>query len=387
MPSLLNPFWSASASASALADYIIEAAGPWTDAADTWTETVSLTVAAGKQVANKEYLVFWHCECDNVLGSLTSVRILEDAVEQYLSVEGGGASDASPMGFYKFTAAATPVDVTFSMEMKRGSASGTAEVRNAAIFVMGLTANDEYSATAGPSSAINSTSFSTVASLTFTPPSSGDYLIMASWREDPTSTNSRPDARLNHTSGNNVAIYRSRTWSTSQEMQHFMVWRLNSLSGSNTVNLQAANPFGGSFTHTLKDMHIAALRVSDFDAVEYDGTTASGIINSATYVDQDSITFTPAAVAHATFGYMFNDTNNGDTVTSKLDDGGSAIHELATATQASEATGAHQQYFNWDEYAASSRTIKTARKSGGAGTDLRVGGSALAVVNLNGRYS
>ncbi|NWF87179.1 hypothetical protein HXY32_05160 [Candidatus Bathyarchaeota archaeon] len=185
--------------------------------------------------------------------------------------------------FSRITGVASQQTVSFQFQASLGS---TAYARNIHILCIRLDeAGLEYTEINGDTS-ITSTAAQTLATLQFTPPSSGDYIVTYCTlvSELPTGPGGA-ETWLDYDAGTNIYPV---AWSTpntrrihsdrSQFEPHGLFTKINLNTTQHTLMVQARLRTAGE-TSTARDIRIAAFRVDAFDFLEFDEDTA---VNSTT---------------------------------------------------------------------------------------------------------
>lgn len=182
--------------------------------------------------------------------------------------------------------------VDFQIRYYRGGATNTTVIESARLLVIELGDDDQY---VTPSDyARSSTSYGDAATLTFTPPSSGDYIFLFGGSPD----NFRLGVKFlapDGTSVDEVVDGPSMRSDISSVASWGGAWVQNLAASSQTAKIQFRSTDGVS--HTLSDIFIVALRASDLSNVQYsqDNTPAGGTQTS--YTNSETLGATGMATA------------------------------------------------------------------------------------------
>lgn len=302
--------------------------------ATTRAQAHSYTFSSGNQKASTDYLVFFYIESLNNNTTANHQTYFEDTTGAVdladFSIEDKDATDYTSVSWFtKWTSAGTPVDQTWAIDVE--SDSGTVTYTNPKILVIEMHADDEYQATDSASS-ISATSYTTVETLSFTPGSTGDYLIMGACSIE--SGTNVFNVKLDHSS----TAYSEGAigGKDSEDIPHWVGgMKLSSLSGAQSITLQAFRS-AGSGGSNFKQRRIVALRLDTFDNHYYAESRSESSTTSATYVNKLTNSHTPLNKAHVYFaGALGSSKNTSDSVHMRFQkdttDYGENVREGATA--------------------------------------------------------
>ena len=200
-----------------------------------------------------------------------------------------GAKDdtdyAAQGGFALFTAPATG-SRTFDLIYRRSAAFGSVKVRNVRVVVFELGANDVFVSPADFST--SSTSYQDVATLTWTPPSTGDYLLLATGYV----ANSRGGARLLLTDGATVVNAQEDVSliTTVGGDSWGAIWRETALTASSkTAKIQYRSYSG---TANLRQVRLLAIRLDDLYGAQTTQDDADDAGTATSYTTSQSLAAT-----------------------------------------------------------------------------------------------
>jgi hypothetical protein len=281
-----------------------------TDSTNNTSGSAALKVELAWQPdANSDYFVFSSAAFNNssaVDDHVGAVELFDVGSSTSLAYQAQQTKELStPIDWYPFNAiaklsyGASPAAQSLRLIFYSSNAGDTTQCRDARICVIKADAADQYAETLAQISYTSSTAATRVG-LTFTPASTGDYLVIAC-AELAGDVNGQSFAgRLVHSG---VATYAPRTMSCKDDFDSipfFFAIKKTSLSGSQTFNLQYNSGTNGQ-TNYIQNARILALRLDGF-ANNYSAQTnpgaATGITNQTTYQDALTLTATPVASPH-----------------------------------------------------------------------------------------
>lgn len=207
-------------------------------------------------------------------------------------------------------------------------AVGPTRIKEARVVALELSSQDETSSAVSDST--TSTTWDDVTlPLTFTPGTTGDYLVLAMMEVTLSDTGASAHfchMKLNHTSGD-IGEAKMRIGHTIDYRPWFTMGRFTSLSGSQTFKIQFKVGTSGD-TMSVRKMRIVALRLDQFENVYYTDTRSRTLTGSTTYVDKLTLTQTPNAADHLILANGILDGSSvNKTFWSRFDNNGTAAHE------------------------------------------------------------
>jgi len=184
-------------------------------------------------------------------------------------------------------------EYTFKLQFKTSNASGTAYLENGHILI--LQVSDYHTAYEEAESNTTSTTYVDKTTLTFTPSSAGDYLVIGSCHMTINSVLRSLYTQLIHNGTSQGEVCRELT--VANEYRAFTSMRVITFSSAQqTLKLQYKTEDVSEAAY-IKDARITAIRLNDLgiddNSVDIDGPETT---TSETYVDVPSanITFTPS---------------------------------------------------------------------------------------------
>ena len=264
----------------------------------TWTEIEPSTGYYPLQLtftppSTADYLLL-HCTTlsNSSTSYTTSYRLMRNDTElcnrAYTPEEAG---DYVPFCCHKVMSLTGSTEYTFKMQFMTSNAGGTAYLRDGHILVVQV--SDYHYVEANTENSTISTTYVDKATLTFTPSSAGDYLVLGSCQMKMDDASYPFYTQLVHgvTSQGEVC----RQPSAANEYRAYTIMRVISFdSGQQTLKIQfkTGNASGAAY---IEHAHITALRLSDLGI---DANTTEAEIESTnkttTYADKATLTFTPS---------------------------------------------------------------------------------------------
>lgn len=279
-------------------DYVsaVQAAATNTTSATVWNDNTSVTLTS--KTGDWLIMASGVTQVDNASSASSQVRLFNDT--DAVSLDDGQMEMALATGvewepFFLMAIVAlggSPVTKTYSLEHKLTAtgASRDSWVDNGSIVALKLTAADaSVSDDANSASTANPGAWTSHATaLTFTPGSTGDYLIVAKVKLDGANANGALRAALLLEDA--TTRVGEHEWSTtdatnSQPSEVWMVKR-NLAASSQSFVLQHGRTAAGSNTSTMSNLRMVALRLDEFNgtAVTTEDTVRD-TSTSATLVD------------------------------------------------------------------------------------------------------
>lgn len=317
-------------------------------------------------------------------------RLKEDGAEVAQSF--GGSLDGDPIPRFGacmatiLEAGASPSSVSYTLTYTSLTASYTAGIQDATIFAIRLESGDEYYYGGSASTSTNHPTYTTGGTLTFTPPSTADYLIFA-----------RQEVRTSGYAHGNLAdvfvdgtqyssVYRCGQTSTANYGSMGFMRLLNLTNASHTINTKFCRWSGTGTTYNRRNVIVAFL-ASNFEWA--DGISGGVVTTSTTYVEGTQISTTAIAVPHWSFygGGVYNNSATPQRTTY-----GNPLHDSAAVSSSNfqhQSTvayhGAGMCFQRVHTPTAGTRTWSVQAKTTSGGT--AVYGSQFGVVQLEAAAS
>lgn len=373
--------------------YYAESLGESTTTSTTYGDKVALTFTPD---ANSDYLFIWTAKATNT-SNITSdykVRLFDDTGSTTLAelnIEGKDVSSTagdyqSVGGIAQMSFGASPSSQTVSIEFAAETATNTIRISNATITAIKKHASDQF-ASADSSTTTSSTTFQDKATLTFTPATQGDYLILSSceWNDD--GGGNGGEYRLLDPTSTAIAL-QSRF---PQDAATFYPWNTiiqqNLTASSKTYKTQWRALGTGTSVMTHRKSRIYALRLDTLPNYFYGEARSRTTTTSTTYQDKVTLTDTPAAFNQLRIAVGMSDgnvTNNSSFI--NFDQGGSSLYEVLYEPSISggvdgtvSATMTASRYTG----SGSSTTWKTQFRSEATALTTGFASSAIAVLQLS----
>lgn len=352
-----------------------ESLGTSADSGTTYATKTSVTFTPD---ASSTYLILWSCLIQDASNLTTSIAVrLQDTTNTITygeqRTEMKDIADWNPAGgAATFTTGGSPSSTTYAIQWREVTAATTCNIKEARLLIIKLdTTVDAFTYTAATTDTTSGT-YTDAETLTFTPGTAGDYLIIASAHQ--TNVEGGGDElgiQLLDSDASTVrGLVDRRTqkdpadiwgWST-------MYKEVSLAASSQSFKIQHRNTDNLGDTSRLSHRCIVALRLDKFSNNYYVNSQTRVTTTSTTYQNGQTITQTPVARNHAILACAVTDTSA--TTTSVL------CQLLKTATSKTEMRKEAQEtanrypwfHFERENLAASSTTWTIQYRQSAAGT-------------------
>lgn len=280
-------------------------------------------------------------------------------------------------GLAKWTSPASPVSQSFKLQYAVET-SGTAGIAAMSLNAIESHASDQYIETDAEITTTSAT-YQDAQTLTFTPATTGDYLIIA-YAESATDVSDvgvrlSVDGAASHTT-----VPRDMKDTTNYE-PYFAVHKVNLTAASHTIKIQYASD--NTNTARIRRRRILAIRLDTLKANAANYTEARATTTSTTPVDAASATFTAVGgINYLAIGNVVLDGNAINiSVNAQMDMGGSVV---SLHTREATATASEHIYggMNYSTFAGGSQTIKTQVFSEAVSLTTGYAGRGIYVLDL-----
>ncbi len=353
-----------------------------------WTNALSLGFTPD---ANADYWLFASAAFTNSSGSndhvgwVTVYHVQAETVLLEQSVQ--RQEPTSPQdwvgvfGIARLSFGTAPGSQQLDVNINSSHVGDTTKIRDVRLLLIKADPADAYAESLAPVNT-SSTSWQTAATLTVTPASPGDYLVIASATRASNANLGAMRCRLNDATGG--ATYGDRAWYCKDDWdnQPFAVMeKLSLAAASRTLQLQYRSE-SGTLCY-LQGARILALRLDAFDNAWFASNHATQNTTSASNQDFLTLSATPLALAHAVIavgGY-----NTASTTVSgylNLAKNGSTVAEWnreAPNAAGWQCAGLAQR----ETVPAVATTWKWRARAEIAGTTVNVGNLGVAVLQLD----
>jgi hypothetical protein len=276
----------------------------------------------------------------------------------------------------KVSYGASPGSQTVSIQYGLGSSGGTPHyIQNAAIVAIKKGAADQYAESVGTSTA-STASFVDTASVTFTPASAGDYLIVATAEYNVGATNKQIEICVD-VDGTLISDHQIRADNTTPWFPWATQAKVTLSNASHTIKVKFCEQGGGGTTMSLRQVKLIVLSCGAFDNVYYAESRADQNTTSGTYQTAVTLTTATQAVNHLLLASSLHSVNSGtQQAKARTTEGGSAIMgEMFAGIQAASTTVLiTHPYFQLRREtgpgSTTSWTVDYAKVSGAAQTDI-----------------
>jgi hypothetical protein len=367
-----------------MGDYInVEQSGTVTTAAST---TYSTAVATDSVILPAgTYIGLWSMELTNAGNGFASGRLLINGVEHVRNGrEPWHSSERMFLGGVFFYTSDGVTPATFAVE-GNGNASGSSNLQNARLTLFNKGADDYTYSGAGGST--TSATYVTLDTYTFTPTTTGEYVILLSHRQTVgnEAITKYFQATLNGTTIPSTSYSIQPGWTTQAEpVAH--LYRVNLTGGvTYTIDMNARVSSAGTTT-AISQTRIAAFRTDRFQNryAAHLASTSSSAGGTGVYITPaaGTVTFTPQAVDHLVIG---NATANSEASLGSVRwrDAGVAKGEYHIPGRVDTRHFPAITHYVAN-YTAVSRTIEIQRRSTSSGLSELRNGSGIVALDLAG---
>ncbi len=284
--------------------YYAESLSESTVTSATYQDKVSLTFTPDP---NTDYILFWSTD---VIEISTAVSVFSrlynstDAVVLSEQNQENRTTSGSPYrfsgGIAKFSAGASPVSTTFKIQYHDSDGASTAKIRNARLLAVRVDALDAYAESLSDQ-AVTSNTYVDGASLTFTPATTGDYLVFATCDFNHASTADEMYIRLLDPDGTtNYCELQHINRDTANYNPYVAMVKKNLTNSSKTFKLQIHRTSAN--TITIKNQRLYAMRLdAGFTNSYYAEDRTRATTTSTTFQDDNSLTQSTNAADHLIF--------------------------------------------------------------------------------------
>lgn len=274
----------------------------------TKTQAVLNTPTTGAK-----YLVLWSALISNDGAAATLARlqnVTDVATQSAIERLFGAVAEYQPaFGMYLFTAP-DATSRTFEVQFASGIAGQTAKIKECRLLIIEVPASTQ-SVTVDAESTHN-TAFvnEVVATLTFTPATAGDYLILAMAEAgNTTASSNEADVDLRDaTAGVTIGSAHNRHYhSTTERLAISQMVRATLGAVPQSYTLRCGSDFSNA---VIRRARIVALRLDEFPALQYSESRVTANTTSTTFQTGQSLAFTPGAGDHLILGQQWLNTGS-----------------------------------------------------------------------------
>lgn len=339
----------------------------------------------GTPTASSDYLWFW--SQDLFTGSTgirgftdihlngssiftTRPRWLPNTNEEYSSMG----------GMFRTQAWASPSPIRVSLRMDTEN-PGSVNLRNSRLSYVRMGADDEYTESIARQTTTSATA-QTMATLSFTPPSSGDYIIIASFNIDlVNASNVRYSVELTDEAGNTTTEVEMRPLDNTSREPMMLILPCTGLSGAKNFKLKIRESGSGSTTIGISEIRMAAIRNSRFASVNSILLTSASQSTSTTFNDALTHTVSPSGdhllLACWAIGMDSTSIPGGARLLDDADTVNECLREGQTSLVGDGLPGVGHRL---KEYAGGSIAQAIQKRSVGAADDVQVQAGCAAIV-------
>lgn len=330
--------------ASARQNYYAESTGESSAALTSYQDKTTLTFTPD---ANSSYVIIasWLMQesstSGSVYGKLTRttgtakdfnelIYLPKDATD-YMA---GGCVGVDSYG-------ASPASQTYKIQYKSSSTFYTARIKEAKIIAIKLTSQDN-SAVAESRTTTTGTGYSDKTTLTFTPESVGDYILLASATGDGASTSYDFRERID-VDGTQYSTTNIEPAATANCYPWTTIKRVNLSASSHTIKIQYSTE-NATAAAGIAHARVVALRADRFSNNYYAESEGRSTTTSTSYQTKTTLTQTPQAADHLILGEQGLDgSDTGYSTYGQLLKGATSYGEMLVEPK--DATNRVYQYF------------------------------------------
>lgn len=283
--------------------YYAESLGEDTTTSATYGDKATVTFTPD---ASSDYYIFWSClvigdstseDAYTRLYNSTDAVVLAEQNQEHRTT--GGTPYRASHGIAKYTSGGSPASTSFKIQYRSEVGGTSTRIKEARVLVVKAHADDEYAEYLSAETTTSNSYVDTSCALTFTPATTGDYLIFSS--ADLKSSSSGDNYFLKLVDPASAAI--GEMSCVNRDATNFNPWatmvRQNLTNSSKTFKLQWHRTAAG--TLTLQNQRILALRLDTFDNEYYAEDRTRATTTNTSYVTDVTLTQTPQPVEHVIF--------------------------------------------------------------------------------------
>lgn len=253
--------------------------------------TLTWTPAAGA----KDYWLLWAAigDCNSTTIDL-KCRFYNSTAASDLCVQNVEPKDTtdriSVFGIAKWTSPSTPVSQSFKIQYASETSGTTSGVDEMCVVALESHTSDQYIETDAETTTTSST-YQDAQTLTFTPATTGDYLIFAYGEY----TNSSASTGRVQLLVDSVASFETSPFDLTDTTNYtpwMAVYKVNLDANSHTLKIQYRS--NGSATAGIRRRRILAIRLDTLRSLNSDFTATRATTTSTTAIDAATTTFTAA---------------------------------------------------------------------------------------------
>lgn len=287
-------------------NYYAESVAASSTSSSTYQNKVTLTFTPDD---NSDYYLLWSCilSVAGALDEALQARLFHSTASVELGLQHCQAKDLNDRlgggGIAKVSFGAAPGSQSFTLDYRAKLATRTVTIREARIIAIKASANDKYAEDLTETIANQAAGVQTKASLTFTPGTLGDYLVLCSYE---IGQNLGDDVGAQAWMEHSAVQYGFTDFLVASEYDE-VIGEYNAVANMVQLNLAASSQqfdIKAQTTTAARDLvirrtRILALRCSDFTDVDYSEARADSDTTSITLGDAITpIAITPPARNH-----------------------------------------------------------------------------------------
>jgi hypothetical protein len=275
--------------------------------AGSTTYGTKLTLNIPSPPANTTIVVFWSAVLDgSTTGADPKLRINDGTTTYDEVIQRTGQSSSQRVqvsGVATITTGASPSDIALNMQYcNHANTSHTAGIRDCHMAAFPLISGVDFSASTVGEASVSSTQWNNDrVTLNFTPPTTGDYLIIGKLCLKSATASTDATCRLYDGTTAYMTINPSAQLGTTSYVPWMSIVKATGLSGSQTWKVQPARITNNI---SVRYGYIIALRIDELLDFQTSLVSGSTTTTSTTLQQRTSVTYTPAVrpyieIAHA----------------------------------------------------------------------------------------
>lgn len=289
-----------------------------------WTDLVSLSFLTE---AGTSYAVFWSGEFANTSNTTADYRFrltVDGVLVDYSNNEQRQVSEyASHNGFLRVVGNGSITTVALSIQAE--TSGNLIAGRNGRLVALRLTDGDYYSDNIGRQVS-TTTTHTNAASVSFTPPSEGDYIILSCGFGEAYATTVPIYCRLEHD-----GVATTENGSAPGDLTNLVplnaVWKRTLTATPQTINWQFRTHQAGNIS-AMTGAKLLVLRADGFDAAHYVETSTDNVGTQTTFTEALGLSSTVNTNPHLVIGqWHTGSTTNAIIVSTRLVSSGVVISE------------------------------------------------------------
>ncbi|NLZ24656.1 DUF2341 domain-containing protein, partial [Candidatus Dojkabacteria bacterium] len=283
----------------------------------------------------------------------------------------------------------SPTQQTYKIQYRTSNAAGTARIKEASIFALKLEEEDKY-AQVESRSTTTAVTYQDKTTLTFTPSTPGEYIILASATIDSIAPAgwglAFPVKTALNIDGTPYSEISMLPTDEANRFPWFVVKRVNLNATSHTIKIQYSATQSGSFTSEIgiADARIVVIRADRFSNNYYAEEEARATTTSTAYQTRTTLTATPENEEHLILAVQDLDiSSTSQSAYGRVAKGASSYGEMSVETF--DANNRGYQYFTVKKETLSNTSTSwySQYRSSNASATAGITGARISVIELS----